>query len=252
MDTQHPMAPTTTKREAWIDFLRFTDPVFGLVHDNLQHLPETYNRQLDAARLRHDLGWAASRGEIRTAGQVAFEAYNKQKGGKTWDGKDIPPWGKVGDEVQAGWNAAALAVAIDHGITKHSGGVSKDPQTIRDWQVVIHKYAKDKGWWDSKRSVGDIFLLFASEVHEAYDEYRNGRGETETYFKDEHGETFPMREDGTSPPGMKPEGVPTELADVVIRIFDYCEFVGIDLQAIMEVKHAYNLTRAYRHGGKRT
>lgn len=127
------------------------------------------------------------------------------------------------------------------------------PHTIREWQTTIHEYAKSKGWYDNDiRTFGDMCSLFTSEVSEAYEEYRNGHEVTETYYKDEHGETFPQREDGTSPPGMKPEGVPTELADVVIRILDYCERVGIDLQAIMVEKHAYNETRSYRHGGKRT
>lgn len=36
----------------------------------------------------------------------AFAAYNTQAGGKTWDGKDIPPWEKTGEKVQANWRAA--------------------------------------------------------------------------------------------------------------------------------------------------
>lgn len=112
------------------------------------------------------------------------------------------------------------------------------PTTITGWQKAIHQYAKDKGWWDKPRAIGDIFILFTSEVAEAYEEYRNGHEVTETYFKPD------------AP--NKPEGVPTELADVVIRILDFCEWAGIDLQAILAQKHAYNLTRSYRHGGKRT
>lgn len=46
----------------------------------------------------------------KSSGQIAFEAYNESKGGKTWDGKPIPPWGDVGDEVRNGWEAAAFAV----------------------------------------------------------------------------------------------------------------------------------------------
>ena len=41
-----------------------------------------------------------------------FDAYNAQAGGKTWDGKDIPPFGDVGPKVQANWFAAAQ-VALD-------------------------------------------------------------------------------------------------------------------------------------------
>ena len=43
----------------------------------------------------------------KTLGQVAFEAYNKSKGGKTWDGKPIPPWTAVGDDVRVAWECAA-------------------------------------------------------------------------------------------------------------------------------------------------
>lgn len=51
---------------------------------------------------------------MKTPGQVAFEAYNEAKGGVTWDGKPIPPWGEVGEEVQQAWKAAAeAAVGLD-------------------------------------------------------------------------------------------------------------------------------------------
>lgn len=112
------------------------------------------------------------------------------------------------------------------------------PKTLTEWVTAIHQYALAKGWYDNDtRTFGDMCTLFHSEISEAYEEYRNGHEVTETYFKPE------------TP--MKAEGVPTELADCVIRILDYCGRVGIDLQAVMEKKHAYNLTRAYRHGGKR-
>jgi hypothetical protein len=41
---------------------------------------------------------------------MAFEAYNASRGGVTYDGKPIPPWGEVGDEVRAAWEASASAV----------------------------------------------------------------------------------------------------------------------------------------------
>lgn len=49
----------------------------------------------------------------------------------------------------------------------------------------------------------------------------------------------------------KLEGVPSELADVVIRIMDMCERYGIDLQDIIERKHEFNKNRPYKHGGKK-
>lgn len=49
----------------------------------------------------------------------------------------------------------------------------------------------------------------------------------------------------------KPEGVPVELADTVIRVLDTCEAYGIDLGFEIRRKMEYNETRAFRHGGRR-
>ena len=117
--------------------------------------------------------------------------------------------------------------------------------TIKDWQKAIHEYAVSKGWWPdigaeegaghvSARALGDQVANFHSELSEAWEEYRNGRPLTEVRV-----------ENG------KPEGFPIELADCVIRILDTCEAYGIDLEKALEMKHAYNLTRPVRHGGKR-
>lgn len=48
--------------------------------------------------------------------EVAFDAYSKQAGGKTYDGKDIPPFSELGDAVQANWLSAVNALdALDNG-----------------------------------------------------------------------------------------------------------------------------------------
>lgn len=49
----------------------------------------------------------------------------------------------------------------------------------------------------------------------------------------------------------KPEGIAAELADVIIRVLDYCAYAGIDIENVLEVKHEYNKSRPYRHGGKK-
>jgi len=48
----------------------------------------------------------------------------------------------------------------------------------------------------------------------------------------------------------KPEGVPSELADTIIRIFDDARSWGIDIAAAMKRKMLFNATRPLRHGGK--
>jgi len=55
---------------------------------------------------------------------------------------------------------------------------------------------------------------------------------------------------------MKALGLPAltcleeELADIVLRVFDDADALGVDLERAMLAKHAYNATRPYKHGGK--
>lgn len=59
----------------------------------------------------------------------AFAAYNVQAGGKTWDGKDIPPWEKTGEKVQANWRAALRTTLAKIDLTRlvHFHGAEGDP-----------------------------------------------------------------------------------------------------------------------------
>ncbi len=48
----------------------------------------------------------------------------------------------------------------------------------------------------------------------------------------------------------RPEGVPIELADVVIMCFSFAYCYGIDLESAILEKMEYNKTRPYLHGKK--
>lgn len=106
---------------------------------------------------------------------------------------------------------------------------------INEVAKAIHENAVEHGWWDEKRGFPEIVALIHSELSEALEEYRNRRTETEIYFGD----------------GGKPEGIPIELADAIIRILDFCGYAGIDIDAAITQKHEYNKSRPYRHGGKK-
>lgn len=101
---------------------------------------------------------------------------------------------------------------------------------------AAHENAVSKGWWEEDRGFGELIALMHSELSEALEFYRDGHAPNEMLWT------------GTS--GLKPDGVPAELADVVIRIFDACGRHGIDLEAAITAKMAYNATRPHRHGGK--
>jgi hypothetical protein len=40
------------------------------------------------------------------------------------------------------------------------------------------------------------------------------------------------------------------MIDCIIRILDWCGKENLDVDKLLELKHTYNKTRPYRHGGK--
>lgn len=189
----------------------------------------------------------------------------------------------------------------------------------------IHLNAVDHGWWSTVRPLYEIIALIHSELSEALEEYRNGRpfiyypcnagGVCDDEIKPNSCDSKSYNPENPGAPcsakSEKPEGIAVELADVVIRILDYCgrekiniadileerragndslfftelitechylismaykdrkkdklicfaecialidfwlEENGISLIEVLKLKHEYNKTRPYRHGGKK-
>jgi hypothetical protein len=131
----------------------------------------------------------------------------------------------------------------------------------------IHATAVGKGWWGdlsdylgkevelsggtfdmlAERNFGEVIALIHSEASEALEEYRNGRTMGEIYY------SCSASDECNTPncSGRKPEGVPSEMADIIIRVLDACAAYGIDIDAAVAEKMAYNKTRPHKHGGKR-
>lgn len=119
---------------------------------------------------------------------------------------------------------------------------------INDFVKEVGENAIAHGWWDGEeRSFGELIALCHSELSEALEEYRTGHAPDKSYYS---GAAGALLSDIPHETCYKLEGIPSELADVIIRICDICHHYGIDLDAALIEKHEYNKSRPYRHGGK--
>lgn len=162
---------------------------------------------------------------------------------------------------------------------------------LNELAEIIHARNVRLGFYDTVRSFDGLLANVHGEVSEALEEWRDGRGMNETYWsiKETWGEyelgdalrvkdgqlqvrnyDYDFRGSDTSVkewlemtpellrqmPKMvrhlKPEGIPSELADIIIRVLDICAAEGIDIAAAIADKMAFNETRPYRHGGKKS
>lgn len=109
---------------------------------------------------------------------------------------------------------------------------------IKEWQKEVNKTAVCAGWYDGELGkltptrLLAMLALVHSEVSEATECIREGK--MALTFGDK----------------AKPEGFPSELADIIIRVMDMAEALGLDLEEAIKFKNEFNKTRPYRHGGK--
>jgi NTP pyrophosphatase (non-canonical NTP hydrolase) len=97
--------------------------------------------------------------------------------------------------------------------------------TISEYIEGCHAVARDKGFWESERNVGEMLMLITSELGEAIEAHRTGKMGL-----------------------MEKDTFEDELADVAIRLFDMCGGLGIDLEKQIEWKMSFNKTREAKHG----
>ena len=93
-------------------------------------------------------------------------------------------------------------------------------KTITEMCEICHGIAREKGFWDQDRNIGEALMLVVTEIGEAMEGYRQ---EDHDNFRE-------------------------EIADTFIRLFDLCGGLKIDIEAEIAKKSIKNLSRPYKHG----
>lgn len=122
------------------------------------------------------------------------------------------------------------------------GSIRSEPainlNALRD---AAHGNSVAKGFYEApNQNVSEKLMLVVSELAEALEHARAGN------------QGLPLSHwwhDGVNHEG-KPDGFPVELIDAIIRIADLAGWLGIDLDAALKAKLAYNASRPHKHGKK--
>lgn len=120
-----------------------------------------------------------------------------------------------------------------------------DPEDLAALNHLFHhlwQTGEAKGYHAAKVRPGETeprratfaerLLLLSTEISETYEEYRDGRGMDEVYYSN-------------AAPG-KPEGIPMEIADILIRLADLIVEHNIPIGMAVAVKDRYNQVRTVK------
>lgn len=94
---------------------------------------------------------------------------------------------------------------------------------VNEYSAHCHQKMREMGWWDSPRENGTLIALMHSELSEAMEADR----------KNLNDDKLPHR-----------KGLEVELADLLLRVFDFAGYNGLDLSGALAEKFDYNLSRS--------
>lgn len=114
---------------------------------------------------------------------------------------------------------------------------------INEMAEAAHKLATEKGFWDDMDVALAVPGIDRDAVELAF------YGQKVALIGEELGElTSALRKPGQCEKIPEMTGEEEEVADIVIRLMDYCVRRGIDLERVIRLKHEFNAGRPFKHG----
>lgn len=126
-------------------------------------------------------------------------------------------------------------------------------KTLNNLRDEALRIAVEHGFKDA--SPAEDIALVHSELSEALEDLRAGHAPNHLWYEEKQpGSDIPMPladtawsfRDGEN----KPCGVPSEMADVIIRVLHFCGKHNIDIERAVHEKMIYNDKRPFKHGKK--
>jgi len=120
----------------------------------------------------------------------------------------------------------------------------------------IYNENLEKGFNVAEDNIGQVLMLIVSELSEALEADRKSHKSLsfeeldkhcDIYKKDGYEEEWGFR---TAFEGCIKNSFEDEIADAIIRLFDLCGALDIDIEKHIELKRKYNKLRPYKHGKK--
>lgn len=118
--------------------------------------------------------------------------------------------------------------------------------TISEWQKAAYARSKANGFKENEDQISQcekvavLLINMHGEISEAWEAYRAGK------LNAPCDKAAKMEALGLRPLTCLEE----ELADIGIRLLDSAEALGVNLEEVIGIKHEYNGSRPYKHGGK--
>jgi len=126
---------------------------------------------------------------------------------------------------------------------------------LTELSKIVYEANKEKGFHDKERSFAETCMLIVSEISEAVEADRKGNDLNNELDKELVDVEFDSYKSGENLDVQFFEDrikdtVEDELADALIRILDEAGRRGMDIEAHVMLKLAYNKTRPRLHGKK--